>query len=102
MRIRLIIVLAIVALAAALLVSMTSDAGSAKPDRQTTSFKLQVSKDVACAPLTGRAYVIVSTDDSDEPRYQIDITGVPGRERDPVTAVIVNAATPPCRCHEQA
>ena len=77
MRTRLIVVVALVALAAALLVGMTSDAGSAKPDRQTTSFKLQISKDVACAPLTGRAYVIVSTDDSDEPRYLIDITGVP-------------------------
>lgn len=27
--------------------------------------------------MTGRAYVIVSTDDSDEPRYLVDITGVP-------------------------
>jgi hypothetical protein len=77
MRSRLLAVLAVAALAVALLVGLTGSASGDWPDHHSTTFKIKIAKGVIDRPATGRAYVIVSRDGSDEPRFQLDVTGVP-------------------------
>lgn len=77
MRTRLLSVLAITALAAVVLVGLAAGASGSGPDDRSLSFKITIPSGVASAPLTGRAYVIVTRSDADEPRFQIDTTGVP-------------------------
>ena len=77
MRRRLLWAAAILALAAATLVMFSTAAGAAAARGGPLKFQITIAKSAASAPLTGRAYVIISTTREDEPRFQIDITGVP-------------------------
>lgn len=72
---RLLTAVAALALAAVLVMAVAASAGAAA--RGPLTFSLTISKTAAKAPLTGRAYVIVSKSNEDEPRFQLDVTGAP-------------------------
>ena len=77
MRARLLVVLVILGLAAVLLVGLASGASSGGPDQRSTTVKVTIAKGTISEPVTGRAYVIFTRNGEDEPRFQIDTTGVP-------------------------
>ena len=78
MRTRLLSVLAVAVLAAALLLGLAGGASGAPPGHHSTSFKVAIAKGTVSHPVTGRAYVIITRNGDDEPRFQLDITaGVP-------------------------
>jgi hypothetical protein len=58
-------------------VTAESAAGPRDSKRGTLQFQIKVAKSAVSSPVTGRAYVIISRNNEDEPRFQIDTTGVP-------------------------
>ncbi len=77
MRTRLLSVLAVAVLAAALSIGLAGGASGDRPGQHSTSFKVAIAKGTVSHPVTGRAYVIVTRNGEDEPRFQLDVTGVP-------------------------
>src|SRR5665647_1121986 len=77
MRTRLLSVLGVAALAIALLIGSAGGASGDRPGQHSTSFKVAIAKGAVSHPVTGRAYVIITRNGDDEPRFQLDVTGVP-------------------------
>lgn len=75
MRRLLVLLMAVMTLAAAVVLSATPSTAAAR--KAGLTFKITVSKNVTQSAVTGRAYVIITRSIEDEPRFQIDPTGVP-------------------------
>jgi S-formylglutathione hydrolase FrmB len=86
MRKRLFVVVAVAVVLAAL-AGLAGGAGARRPaepaaglkeaKQGTLGFQIKVAKGAVSAPVTGRAFVIITEDGESEPRFQIDTTGVP-------------------------